>query len=126
MINIKKYKHIEDVIEDYIQVQNESLEIPIVLDKLQEKWHKLISAKPEHDNFSTDDAQDLFKIFLQRHKYQEKQEELDAEFAEVQDILKAFLTSINGKIEFERKEDHEKNKVTYLFWLENGQILSNR
>lgn len=126
MMNTKKYKHIEAVIEDYLQLQNERLEIPLLLDKVQEKLLRIKGSKSESESYSQDDAQDLFKIFNQQQKYLEQQQEVDVEFKEVELIFKTFLAFIEGEIEFFRKEDQDKNKVTYKFWLEENHIRSNR
>lgn len=126
MIDTKKYKHIEDVIEDYLQLKNELAEIPLVYDKLHEKVLKLNESRDSSGTFPVDEAQDYYKIFAQQHKVDEREEELKSEFSEVESILKAFLGFISGKVEYARKEDHEKTKVTYLFWLDDDQIRSNR
>lgn len=125
MISIKKYKHIEDIIEDYLELQDEFAEIPLQHDKIQEKLSRLNEERGS-DNVKADDAQDYYKIFAQQHKVEERQRELIEELEEVEILLKGFLKFINGTVEYARKEENEKGKVTYLFRLEEDQIKTNR
>lgn len=121
----KKFKHVEDLIEEYIVLTEEQIEIPLLLQKAKEKQANFLA---DHDNttIKSADAQDGFKIFNQVKKLDEQKAAFESEFAEVEAEFKAFLQSINGnKISYEKKDDN-KNKFTFLFWLENDEIKSNR
>lgn len=121
----KKFKHVEDLIEEYIVLTEEQIEIPLLLQRAKEKQANFLA---DHDNtiIKSADAQDGFKIFNQVKKLDEQKAAFESEFAEVEAEFKAFLQSINGnKISYEKKDDN-KNKFTYLFWLENDEIKSNR
>jgi hypothetical protein len=46
---------------------------------------------------------------------------------EVEFTLREFLSFIEGnQLGYERKDDVDKQKITYLFWLENGAVKCNR
>ena len=122
----KRYKYIEDVVEDYIRLQDERIELPLAIEKAKKKQEILFSEIPDKV-IQTDDAEDLFKAFSQVKKSEERLLETNGEITEVEDILKGFLASIPGhQLAYERKDDLEKMKITHLFWLENGTIKSNR
>lgn len=122
----KKYKYIEDVMEDYIRLQDEQIEIPLIVEKLKKK-HEALFADLTDKAVKKNEAEDLFKIFCQTKKCTERKEEIKEEMAEVEDVLKQFLISINGKqLAYEKKDDVEKMKITYLFWLEDGVLKCNR
>jgi hypothetical protein len=81
----------------------------------------------EHQNgtIRSTDAQDGFKLFSQMKKLEEQKKEFESELAEVEGSFKEFLQSVNGhKISYEKRDDN-KNKMTFLFWLENDIIQSN-
>ncbi len=121
----KKLKNIEDLIEDYIQLTDEQIEIPLLLDKAKAK-HETFLAEHQNTTIKSNDAQDDFKIFSQIKKLEEQKKEFETELAEVEGSFKEFLQSINGnKISYEKRDDN-KNKMTFLFWLENDKIQSNR
>src|SRR5688572_21987333 len=122
----KKYKYIEDVVEDYIRLQDEKIELPLLIEKFKKKQDVLLSEVQEAV-IDTDDAEDLFKAHSQIKKSEERMEEANEELREVEEILKGFLTTIPGhQLSYERKDDQEKMKITHLFWLEDGVIKSNR
>ncbi len=122
----KKYKYVEDVIEEYLSLTDEQIEIPLAIAAATEKQILLM------DNVSGNvlrkgDAEDMFKVFTQIKKTEERKVELAMELEEVESILKAFLLFINGnQLGYERKDEVEKQKITYLFWLEEGVIKCNR
>ena len=122
----KRYKHIEDIIEDYIQLKEEQAEIPLTLEKANKKWDAIISDL-DSDTVDLDDAEDAFKSFLQVKKCEERKEENRQELNEVEASFKEFLSKLNGKkVAFEKRDAIEKMKITYLFWYQDNQIHSNR
>ena len=122
----KRYKYIEDVVENYIRLQDERMELPLTIERFTKKQDILLSEIQEAV-IDTDDAEDLFKAYSQIKKSEERLEEANEEFKEVEEILKGFLATIPGhQLSYERKDDQEKIKVTHLFWLEDGMIKSNR
>jgi hypothetical protein len=60
----KKYKHIEDLLEDYLQVKEEHLEISLLDSKAVEKQESFRSDY-QGSTIKTTEAQDGFKSFLQ-------------------------------------------------------------
>jgi hypothetical protein len=122
----KKYKFVEDVIEDYLQLTDEQIEIPLTIAQAKEKQISLMD-DVAGNVLKKGDAEDVFKIFMQIKKGEERKAEIQTEVAELEVILKEFLYFINGnKLGYERKDEVEKQKVTYLFWLEEGVIKCNR
>ena len=125
-IKDKRYKYVEDVIEDYMRLTDEQIEIPLLLAKTEEK-HISLQSDWNGTVIKKGDAEDAFKIFSQIKKLEDRKQEIQAEYAEVEQTLKQFLTFLNDhQLAYERKDDAEKMKITYLFWLENGQIKCNR
>ena len=121
----KRYKYVEDVIEDYIELTEEQIQIPLLIEKAREKYEAL-DLKERGSIIPQDDAEDAFKIFMQLKKYEERKEEVTAELAEVEAILKEFISFLKGnKILYEKKDDN-KNKLTFLFWVEEDQLKCNR
>lgn len=120
----KKYKYAEDVIEDYLMLEDEQIEIPLLISKARDKYESL--KIEQGDALKPREAEDAFKIFTQLKKLEDRKIEVNEELAEVQSLLKEFLEFVNGnKISFEKKDDN-KNKITYLFWLEDGNVKCNR
>lgn len=122
----KKYKFVEDVIEDYMRLTDEQIEIPLLLAKAEEKY---ISLQSDWNGsvIKKGDADDAFKVFSQIRKLEERKTENQVEYVEVEQTLKKFLTFLNDhQLAYEKKDDVEKMKITYLFWLEEGQIKCNR
>jgi hypothetical protein len=63
---------------------------------------------------------------MQLKKYEERKNEINQELEEVENILRDFLVFLNeAKVSYEKKDDN-KNKQTFLFWLEEGQVKCNR
>jgi hypothetical protein len=121
----KRYKYLEDVIEDYIELTDEQIEIPLLIEKAREKYDGLKLEK-NGTIIAYDDAEDAFKFFMQLKKYEERKNELNQELTEVENILRDFLVFLNeAKVSYEKKDDN-KNKQTFLFWLEEGQVKCNR
>jgi signal transduction histidine kinase len=121
----KRYKYVEDVIEDYIELTEEQIQIPLLIEKAREKYEAL-DLKERGSIIPQDDAEDAFKIFMQLKKYEERKEEVTGELAEVEAILKEFISFLKGnKILYEKKDDN-KNKLTFLFWVEEDQLKCNR
>jgi hypothetical protein len=57
----------------------------------------------------------------------ERQLEIVTELGDVEFTLREFLSFIEGnQLGYEKKDDVEKQKITYLFWLENGVVKCNR
>jgi len=122
----KRYKYIEDVVEDYLLLQDEKIELPLTIERFTKKQDILLSGI-EEAVIDTDVAEDLFKAYSQIKKSEERMEEANEELKEVEEILKGFLASIPGRqLSYERKDNQEKIKITHLFWLEDGVIKSNR
>jgi DNA polymerase III gamma/tau subunit len=122
----KRYKYVEDVIEDYLNLLDETNELPLSLKKVKDKFSAL-KEDLNGDVLDKEDAEDFFKLFNQERKIEEQKMELAQELAEVQDIFKQFLSYVDGhQITYEKKDEVEKSKITYLFWIENGEIKFNR
>ena len=121
----KKYKYIEDLLDDYIMLIDEQIEIPLLIEKAQKKFNQNVNHEID-TVYKPGEAESLFKMFNQIKKHNERGLELVDELAEAENLLKEFLTLINGgKISYEKKDDNDK-KMTFLFWLEEGQIKCNR
>lgn len=122
----KKHKYLEDLFDEHICLSDEQLEIPLLIEKAQKKFDQLIS--PQKDTtYKYSDAEDLFKYHNQIRKHEDRKKEVSDELAEVESLLKEFLTSLNrAKISFEKKDDNDRSKNTYLFWLEGDQVKTNR
>lgn len=121
----KKYKYLDDVIEEYISLSDELIEVPLQVSKTREKYDTFLK---DHgtEALKNDDTQHAFKIYTQLKKYEESKVELEEELREVEGVLKDFLRSLNGsKISYEKKDDN-KSKITFLFWLEGEDLKSNR
>jgi hypothetical protein len=122
----KKYKYVEDVMEDYLQLIDEQIEIPLTIAQAREKQISLMD-DVTGNVLKKGDAEDVFKVFMQLKKTEERKAEIQMELTELEDLLKEFLHYINGnKLSYERKDELDKQKVTYLFWLEEGVIKCNR
>ena len=123
----KKFKHVNEVIEDYLRLSDEKLEIPVSVRKAQEKYnlHK------EEQNSSTYDPAEtnkMFRIFTDLKKHEQRTSEITAELAAAEQKLHDFLKFLKGgKISYEHKGATPKSKkITYLFWLENDKVQCNR
>ncbi|MDQ2720987.1 MAG: hypothetical protein M3Z26_14670 [Bacteroidota bacterium] len=122
----KKFKHIEDVLDDYISLLDEEKELPILIQKVHDKLKQHLSDDSTIP-YKPKETEDMFRIFIQIKKYEERKTELGDEKIEVENILKEFISLLNGsKISYEKKDDNDKSKSTFLFWLQDGNITSNR
>ncbi len=63
----KKFKHIEDVIDVYITLLDEQIEIPILLEKANEKYSQHVTDNNSYV-YKHGETEDLFKIFIQIKK----------------------------------------------------------
>lgn len=121
----KKYKHIEDLIEDYLQLNEEQIETSLQVTKLKEKQDAFFSGYQD-TTIKTTDAQEGFKLFSQLKRLEERRKEVAGEILEAEAAMTEFLQRLNGsRISYEKKDD-DKNKLTFLFWIEGGQLKSNR
>ncbi|MGI8581424.1 MAG: hypothetical protein ACR2KX_04495 [Chitinophagaceae bacterium] len=121
-----KIKNVNQLLEDYISLLDEQIEIPLLIEKAKEKYEEHLS---EHTTaiYRPKETNELFKIFTQIKKQEEREVEIRAEIQETESLLKDFLTFIKGgKIAYEKKDDTDKSKITFLFWIENDTIMSNR
>ncbi len=122
----KKYKYIEDVIDDYIQLLDEQIEIPLLIEKAQKKFSQNLSSE-DGNIYTPVQAEYLFKHHSQVKKLEERKNELNQELSEVEGLITEFLMSLNGgKISYEKKDDNDKSKITFLFWVEDGKVMCNR
>jgi hypothetical protein len=122
----KRYKYAEDVIEDYLRLTDEKIEIPLLISAAKEKQITLLDGV-NGNVLRKGDVESLFKLYMQIRKYDERQVELIAELGEVEFTLREFLSFIEGnQLAYEKKDDVEKQKITYLFWLEDGVVKCNR
>ena len=120
----KKYKYLEDLVEDYLRLSDEKVDIPSQITRLQEKYEAFLE---QHETeLIADEAQPAFKLFYQLKKYEEYKSEVEQELAEVEKIFIDFLNSLNGmKISYEKKDDN-KSRMTYLFWVEGEELKWSR
>jgi hypothetical protein len=122
----KRYKYVEDIIEDYLYLIDERIELPLSLKKTKDKL-MVLRDQTEGRTLDKQESEDFFKLFNQEKKLEERKTELESDFAEVENNLKEFLQYVDGyQVTYEKKDDVEKAKITYLFWMENGEIKSNR
>ena len=122
----KRFKSIEAIVEAYLTLTDEKLEIPLAIAAAKEKKNDELS-KTNGNTIKKSAAENLFKSYLQIRKWQERQLEILAELDEVEFTLREFLSFIEGnQLAYEKKDDTEKQKITYLFWLEDGIIKCNR
>jgi hypothetical protein len=122
----KTYKKIEDLIEDYLRLTDEKIEIPLAVAAAKEKQISLLDAV-NGNVIKKSEAENLFKLYMQIRKSEERQLEILGELGEVEFTLREFLSFIEGnQLAYEKKDDVEKQKITYLFWLEDGVVKCNR
>ncbi len=122
----KTYKKVEDVIEDYLRLTDEKIEIPLALAAAKEKQISLLDGV-NGNVIKKSDADGLFKLYMQNRKAVERQLEIMTELGNAEFTLREFLSFIEGnQLAYEKKDDVEKQKITYLFWLENGVVKCNR
>ena len=122
----KKHKYVEDLFDEYIHLSDEQIELPLFIEKAQKKFDQHLST--ENDiTYKSSDAEDLFKFHSQIRKYEERRKEVNEELAEVENTLKEFFRTLRGgKISYERKDENDKSKNTYVFWLDDDQVKCNR
>ena len=126
-MKVKKNKHIEDVIDVYITLLDEQIEIPVLIEKANEKYNQHVTGDNNSYVYKPGETDDLFKIFMQIKKHEQRKAQLAAEIAEAESTLKDFLAFLKGgKIAYEKKDDNSKSKITFLFWLEDGKVMCNR
>ena len=121
-----KFKNANQLIGEYITLLDEQIELPFLIEKVKEKYKEHLA---EHNTavYKPKETNELFKNFTQIKKYEDRQVEIASEIAGTESQLKSFLSFIKGgKIAFEKKDDTDKSKITFLFWLENDTIMSNR
>jgi hypothetical protein len=122
----KTYKKVDDLIEDYLRLTDERIEIPLALAATKEKQISLLDGV-NGNVIKKGDADGLFKLYMQNRKAGERQLEILADLADVEFTLREFLSFIEGnQLAYEKKDDVEKQKITFLFWLEDGVIKCNR
>ncbi len=122
----KKYKYYEDIVEEYLQLADEQIELPILIEKSKEKLDAIIADKTGVV-LKSGEANDAYKLFVQLKKYEDRKKEVEAELNDTQELLKHFLMALNGsKLSYKERDNEDKSKNTYLFWLEDGIIKSNR
>jgi len=119
----KKYKYLEDLIEDYLALKSEREDAAAYESKMIDKYNSFL--KDQESQLKDDDAQHAFKTYHQLKKAEENKKELEDELMEVEGIFIDFLKSLHSKrISYESKDDN-KNKTTYLFWLEGDLLKSS-
>jgi len=121
----KNLKRVEDVIDEYIELLDEQIELPVLIEKANEKYNQHIA---EHHSYvyKPGETDDMFKIFMQIKKHEERKVNLNDAIAKVESTLQDFLSFLKGgKIAYEKKND-DKSKTTFLFWLEDGKVMCNR
>ena len=122
----RKFKHVNEAIEDYLRLSDEELEMPVLVKKAHEKY---IEHKEENNSTYTPAETDkMFRIFTQIKKYDERKADIKEELMAVEKTLHDFLTFLKGgKISYEKKGETSKaKKITYLFWLKDGKVECNR
>jgi len=122
----KSYKKIEDVVEDYLRLTDERIEIPLAISAAKEKQISLLDGL-NGNVLKKGEAENLFKVYMQIRKSEERQLEILGELSEVEFTLREFLSFVEGnQLAYEKRDEVEKQKITYQFWLENGVIKCNR
>jgi hypothetical protein len=122
----KSYKKIEDVVEDYLRLTDERIEIPLAISAAKEKQISLLDGL-NGNVLKKGEAENLFKVYMQIRKSEERQLEILGELSEVEFTLREFLSFVEGnQLAYEKRDDVEKLKITYQFWLENGVVKCNR
>jgi len=125
-MKVKKNKHIDNVLDEYTTLLDEQAEILALIEKANEKYNQHVTDNNSYV-YKPGETDDLFKIFMQRKKYEQRKAQLDTEIAEAESALKEFLGFLKGgKIAYTKKDDKSKSKITFLFWLEDDKVMSNR
>jgi hypothetical protein len=122
----KKHKHLQDLLDEYLELHDEQIELPLLKEKIQKKFGQH-SSNNDGMIYKQSEAEDLYKGFSSLKKYEDRENEIKQQLTEVEESLKGFLGYLNGgKVSYERKVDNDKSKQTYLFWLEDGTVKCNR
>jgi hypothetical protein len=122
----KKYKHADDLIEDYLDLTKELEALSPLLAKEADEY-KILLDKSGDDMYKKGDLDDIFKQYIHIKKLEEKKAEVTDDLEEVKMILKDFLSSLQGhQISYDRKEDGDKSKTTYIFWEEKGEVKTRQ
>lgn len=122
----KKYKYLEDIIDEYILLSDEQIEIPLLMEKAQKKFNQNLLSE-DGTVYTPAQAEYLFKYHSQVRKLEERKNEISEELSVAESLLKDFISSLNGaKISYEKKDDNDKSKITFLFWVEDNKVMCNR
>jgi hypothetical protein len=97
----KKPKYLEDLLEEYLELSDEETEVQSFIEKAQKKFDQYLS-EDKNTTYNSSDGQGLFKFHSQIRKYQERQ------------------------ISYERKDENDKSKSTFIFSLENDEVKYTR
>ena len=125
-MNPKKNKHFEVVIDEYINLLDEQIELPVLIQKANEKFIQHLTDDISYI-YKPGETENMFKIFMQIKKYEDKMAQISDEIIGLENTLKSFLSLFKGgKVAHPKKENTGKSKITFLFWLEDGKIMSNR
>ncbi len=125
-MNPKKNKHFEALIDEYINLLDEQIELPVLIQKANEKFNQHLTDDISYI-YKPGETESMFKIFMQIKKYEDKKTQLNDEIARLENALKGFLSLFKGgKVAHPKKDDVGKSKITFLFWLEDDKIMSNR
>jgi hypothetical protein len=121
----KKFKNLEDLFEGYSQLLEDETEANSSLEKARKKLAVYLSSEP-NPVYKLSEGDDIYKAFLNIQKSENKLQDLKSEKVEFENLLKEFFGTLNGgKISFDKKED-DKVKSTFLFWLEEDQVKSEK
>lgn len=119
-------KYLEDMIDDYLQLVDEDVELPSLINRLKEKQIMLLD-DITGGIVKKGDAQELFKVYTQIRKCEERKIELQKELKEIESTFIEFLSYIGGnQLLYERKDEGGKQKTTYKFWLKDGIIQCDK
>src|SRR3954462_9807738 len=117
----KRHKYLEDLLDEHIELTDEQIEIPLLLEKAQRKFDQHLSEEKDF-TYKSPEAEHLFKYHNQLRKFEERKKEIGDELVELENSIKEFLAALKGgKVSYERKDD-DKSKNTFVFWLE-GEVL---
>lgn len=118
----KKYKSIDDLLDNYLSLKEEQKEILPQQEKAKEKLKGFLNDL-NSEMVDSYEANHGFKVHQQLKKYGEQLEEVFRELEQVSDEIKDFLQILNNKLKYESKDD-QKNKISYLFWVEENELKS--
>lgn len=122
----KRHKYAEDLLEDYLSLIEEATEINALIKETKENERTLMNEQKDNV-LKKRELEDFYRVFNLAKKYEERKSEIQEEIWELETTIKQFLHFTEGrKISLERKDDADKAKHTYVFWLENEQIICNK